>query len=249
MSTIKIETARCSETFDGKIRGLSDGFRHVASVQLTPKLQDKVKTEENKQSLCDTICLSAVRFSAYETYKNGISSLPFRVVSLRYATWIAECCVIWKSKDKSKLYAPWDDLNEEDIAIGLLMDQKNTMTLNRFMARHSTKKKKGYAPLPFPCYTYGKKKSQSLEVRLEMPAPISAMVLLSVIEEIEAYQSTHTPLSFLVSPRQRMTREISFAIKLDGESFDLPEDFLLWLGQMREPPLAVRILPLEKRNR
>ena len=102
MSTIKIETARCSETFDGKIRGLSDGFRHVASVQLTPKLQDKVKTEENKQSLCDTICLSAVRFSAYETYKNGISSLPFRVVSLRYATWIAECCVIWKSKDKSK---------------------------------------------------------------------------------------------------------------------------------------------------
>ena len=154
MSVLSIREAAYGEVLGGKPIQMSPSFKKCAASKLTPKLKKRIEVSEDADSLCSSVCLSAPKYSSYITYKNGISAMLFRVETLRPAFWFAECSVIWKSHEGQPIYAPWDDVLEDSIDMGLLMDKKNTDMLNFTLARLRKRSEKESAlfALPFPFY-------------------------------------------------------------------------------------------------
>ena len=126
MDLLYIQDVKCTEMLRGRTRRLSSSFREVLSRQLSPKLLRKVRQPAEAKDVYGKICLSAGRYSGYEVYRNGISALPFRIETMPWGTWVGECFVIWKSLPGKGIFTPWDDMGDEDVECGLLIDRKNT---------------------------------------------------------------------------------------------------------------------------
>ena len=239
MGLLYIQDAKCSQTFGGKTRRLSASFREVLSAQLSPKLERKVRGEKNAKGMYEKICLSAEKYSEYEVYRNGISSLPFRIETRDCGVWVGDCCVIWKSLPGKGIYTPWDELSAEDIECGVLIDRKNTEALNRALQFED---KSNLYPLAgemkFP--VFGRTVVGLNQLYIEVLEKVSPALLLEMAYICETFARSHQGMLATEGwPRQKGEFEMSLRIFLAKGQKRVFEGFLQALCNASFPIKAV----------
>lgn len=226
MGLLYIKDAKCSQTFGGRTRRLSPSFREVLSAQLSPKLERKVQGQKSAKEIYDKICLSAEKYSEYEVYRNGISSLPFRIETRDCGVWVGECAVIWKSLPGKGIFTPWDELSPQDIECGVLIDRKNTEALNRalqFDEKNTLFEAVGEMKFP----VYGRTVVGVNQLHVEVLEKVSPALLLEMAYICETFARAHQGMLATDGwPRQKGNFEISLRILLAKGQKKVFEGFL-----------------------
>ena len=217
MDLLYIQDVKCTEMLRGRTRRLSSSFRDVLSRQLSPKLLRKVRQPAEAKDVYGKICLSAGRYSGYEVYRNGISALPFRIETMPWGTWVGECFVIWKSLPGKGIFAPWDDMEHEDVECGLLIDRKNTDALNR--ALRLSYDPKDTSPLfGVEMRVYGQARPGKNNLQIGVAERVSSAMLLEIAYLCESFaRDRRTDIRIEGWPRQRGDFSIGLTVELGKE--------------------------------
>ena len=144
MTYLTVKNSVRRDLWQDKVGYLSNEVGEEIARQITPKLKSKTEDDAIKDILFDIVCLCAERFSAYESYKNGICTMPFRIEALHSPFLLAKCQIIWKSKEPGKIVYPWDKVQKQSIDVGLLFDRESRRRFNDFLEVF-------YCPTVLPC--------------------------------------------------------------------------------------------------
>lgn len=217
MTYLTVKNSVRRDLWQDKVGYLSAEVGSEIARQITPKLKSKTEDEAIKEALCDIVCLCAERFSAYESYKNGICTMPFRIEALHSPFLLAKCQIIWKSKERGRIVYPWDKVECESIDVGLLFDKESRRRFNDFLDLF-------YCPTVYPedsglsfAYTICRK-APPFKLNVECYTPISAHTVQKMRQALCSFAQRcaqgHRPDGQIPWPMQCAQNKLRISLQL-----------------------------------
>lgn len=217
MAYLTVKNSVRRDLWQDKVGYLSAEVGEEIARQITPKLQSKTENDTIKDVLCDIVCLCAERFSAYESFKNGICTMPFRIEALHSPFLLAKCQIIWKSKEPGKIVYPWDRVGRQSIDVGLLFDRESRRRFNDFLGiLYCPTVSAQESGLPFS-YTVCRK-TPPFKLTVECHAPISAHTVERMRKALcrfaQSCSQSHRPEGQIPWPMQCAQNKLRLSVHL-----------------------------------